>query len=165
MTITEQNKILEDKIKANTLNFNLNRQCAIVSGFADGNFGKYEYLMQNDLALKPNSLQRARFQYSPLGNLLSKKLKVDDDDKKDDECYQIQRDRIDTPSTFVESSLTHVSTPAEELSPSVTETNKELSKLDELLKGLRHNEVFFKDFKTNIDNIDIEEANKENNKN
>ena len=27
--------------------------------------------------LKPNSLQKARFQYSPLGDLLNKKLKVD----------------------------------------------------------------------------------------
>ena len=44
MTKTEQNKILENKIKANTLDFNLNRQSAIVSAFADGNFDKYEYL-------------------------------------------------------------------------------------------------------------------------
>ena len=69
MTKTEQNKILENKIKANTLDFNLNRQSAIVSAFADGNFDKYEYLTRIDLALKPNSLQKARFEYSPLGNL------------------------------------------------------------------------------------------------
>ena len=101
MTKTEQNKVLEDKIKANTLDFNLNRQSAIVSTFADGNFDKYEYLTRIDLALKPNSFQRARFQYSPLGNLLSKKLKVDDaGDKKDDESDRIERDRIDTPPTF-----------------------------------------------------------------
>ena len=36
MTKTEQNKILEDKVRLNRLNFNLNRQSAIVSAFADG---------------------------------------------------------------------------------------------------------------------------------
>ena len=82
MTKIEQDKILEDKIKSNTLNFNLNRQAAIVSAFADGDFDKYEYLTRTDLALKPNSLQRARFQDSPLGNLLNKKLGGDDDEKK-----------------------------------------------------------------------------------
>ena len=71
--------------------FNLNRQSAIVSAFADGNFDKYEYLTRIDLtridlALKPNSLQKARFEHSPLGNLLSKKLKVSgDDDNENDE--------------------------------------------------------------------------------
>ena len=74
MTKTEQNKILEDKITLNRLNFNLNRQSAIVSVFADGNFDKYEYLTRIDLELKPNLLQKARFQYSPLGDLLNKKL-------------------------------------------------------------------------------------------
>ena len=84
MTKTDQNKILENKIRANTLDFNLNRQSAIVSAFVDGNFDKYEYLTRTDLALKPNSLQKARFEHSPLGNLLSKKLEVSDDNENDD---------------------------------------------------------------------------------
>ena len=74
MTKIEQDKILQDKIKPNTANFNLNRQTAIVSAFASGDFDKYEYLTRIDLALKPNSLQKARFEHSPLGNLLNKKL-------------------------------------------------------------------------------------------
>ena len=87
MTKIDQNKILENKIKANAFDFNLNRQSAIVSALADGNFDKCEYLTRIDLALKPNSLQKARFEHSPLGNLLNKKLKVSGDDvgdKKDD---------------------------------------------------------------------------------
>ena len=44
MTISEQNKILEDKIKSNTSNYILNRQSAIISALADGDFDKYEYL-------------------------------------------------------------------------------------------------------------------------
>ena len=85
MTKTEQDKILEDKINLNAAHFNLNRQAAIVSAFSDGDFDKYEYLMRIDLALKPNSLQKARFQYSPLGDLLNKNLKVEDKDDADED--------------------------------------------------------------------------------
>ena len=84
MTKTEQNKILENKIKANTLDFNLNRQSAIASAFAAGNFDKYKYLTRINLALKPNSLQKARFEHSPLGNLFNKKFKVSNDNENDD---------------------------------------------------------------------------------
>ena len=168
MSKTEQTKILEDKIKANTLNFNLNRQSAIVSAFADGNFDKYDYLTRIGLALKPNSLQRARFQYSPLGNLLNKKLKVDDDDgddKKDNESDiqdlldRIERGRMSDRAPIIEESRSP--TPVLEESRSSTPVLEELSKLDKLLKGLRDNELFLKGFKTNIDDIDNEEANKD----
>ena len=188
MSKTEQTKIIEDKIKANTLNFNLNRQSAIVSAFADGNFDKYDYLTRIGLALKPNSLQRARFQYSPLGNLLNKKLKVDDDDgddKKDNESdIQDLLDRIEcgrmsdrapiieesrSPTPIIEKSRSpapiieksRCPTPVLEESRSSTPVLEELSKLDKLLKGLRDNELFLKGFKTNIDDIDNEEANKD----
>ena len=57
MTKTEQDKILEDRIKSNTANFTLNRQTTIVSALASGDFDKYEYVTRIDLALKPNSLQ------------------------------------------------------------------------------------------------------------
>ena len=57
MTKTEQDKILEDRIKSNTANFTLNRQTIIVSALASGDFDKYEYVTRIDLALKPNSLQ------------------------------------------------------------------------------------------------------------
>ena len=80
MTKTEQDKILEDRIKSNIANFTLNRQTAIVSAFSSGDFDKYEYLTCIDLALKPNSLQKAGFEHTPLGNLLDKKLNDDDDD-------------------------------------------------------------------------------------
>ena len=90
MTKTEQDKILEDRIKSNTANFTLNRQTAIVSAFASGDFDKYEYLTRIDLALKPNSLQKARFEHSPLGNLLNKKL---GDGQKDNKIAKIIEQR------------------------------------------------------------------------
>ena len=39
---------------------------------------KYEYLTGEDLGLKPNTIQQARFEYSPLGKIFNKGLSEDD---------------------------------------------------------------------------------------
>ena len=39
---------------------------------------KYEYLSGEDLGHKPGVVERAKFEYSPLGMILSKGLKKDD---------------------------------------------------------------------------------------
>ena len=44
------------------------------------NLDKYEYLTGEDLGLKPNTVEQARFEYSPLGKIFNKGL--DKDDKK-----------------------------------------------------------------------------------
>ena len=44
MTITEQVKILDDKIKANKDQYNLDRQEAKISALSSGELEKYEYL-------------------------------------------------------------------------------------------------------------------------
>ena len=162
MTKIDQNKILENKIKANALDFNLNRQSAIVSAFADGNFDKYEYLTRIDLALKPNSLQKARFEHSPLGNLLNKNLKVSSDNvdnKKDysdsDDVYNKKYyndsdddDTLDSPKQIID----NIDDEYDDV---------DLARLDELLNNLKEHKEFLKDFKTNMDNIDNEQANKD----
>ena len=84
MTISQQNKIPEDKIKSNASNYILNRQSAIISALADGDFDKYEYLTRIDLTLKPNLLEKVRFEHSPLRNLLSKLLGKQRDDNEQD---------------------------------------------------------------------------------
>ena len=40
---------------------------AEISAFSEGDLDKYEFLTRKDLNLKPNSLERARFEFSPLG--------------------------------------------------------------------------------------------------
>ena len=44
MTLTEQVKILNDKIRANKAQYNLDRQAAKISALSCGEFEKYEYL-------------------------------------------------------------------------------------------------------------------------
>ena len=39
---------------------------------------KYEYLFGKDLSLKPSTIKRAKFEYSPLGKIFDKGLNKDD---------------------------------------------------------------------------------------
>ena len=43
---------------------------------------KYEYLIGEDLRYKPDVIQRAKFEYSPLGVAFNKVFKKDDKNKK-----------------------------------------------------------------------------------
>ena len=78
MTRKEQNKILDDKIKANKRQHELDRINAEISAYSGGDLPKYEYLTNKDLNYKPDAFEQARFEYSPLG-----KVFIDGLDKSD----------------------------------------------------------------------------------
>ena len=66
MTLTEQVKILDDKIKANKAQFELDREIAKISALSIGKLEKYEYLTSEDLGYKAEVIQKAKFEYSPI---------------------------------------------------------------------------------------------------
>ena len=82
MTLTEQVKMLDDKIKTNKAQYDLDREAAKVSALSSRKLEKYEYLTGEDLGYKPDIIQRAKFEYSPLGEAFNKALKKDDKNKK-----------------------------------------------------------------------------------
>ena len=71
MTSKEQNKILDDKIESNINQYKVDRLNAEISPFSSGDLNKYEFLTRKDLKYKPNALDKARFQLSPLGQTFS----------------------------------------------------------------------------------------------
>ena len=71
MTRKEQNKILDDKIESNINQYKVDRLNAEISAFSSGDLNKYEFLTRKDLKYKPNALDKARFQFSPLGQTFS----------------------------------------------------------------------------------------------
>ena len=71
MTRKEQNKILDDKIKANNAQYNLDRMNAEISAHSSGDLPKYEYLTKKDLGYKPDAFEQAKFEYSPLGKVFT----------------------------------------------------------------------------------------------
>ena len=73
MTRKEKNKILDDKIKSNINQYKVNRLNAEMqkSAFSSGDLNKYEFLTREDLKYKPSALDKARFEFSPLGKAFS----------------------------------------------------------------------------------------------
>ena len=67
MTRKEQNKILDAKIDSNVNQYKVDRLNAEISAFSSGDLNKYEFLKRMDLNYKPNALDKARFEFSPLG--------------------------------------------------------------------------------------------------
>ena len=78
MTVTDQIKILDRKIKQNEAQYDLDRKAAKVSALSSNNLDKYKYLTGEDLNLKPSTVEQAKFEYSPLGKIFNKGLSKDD---------------------------------------------------------------------------------------
>ena len=78
MTINEQIKILDNKIRSNQAQYDLDRQNAKISVLSSGELDKYEYLTGEDFGYKPDVVQKAKFEYSPLGQVFNKGLEKDE---------------------------------------------------------------------------------------
>ena len=82
MTRKEQVKILDDKIKANERQYNLDRINAEISAYSSGDLPKYEYLTKKDLGYKPDALEKVKFENSPIGKVFTDGLAKEDKSKK-----------------------------------------------------------------------------------
>ena len=78
MTVPDQIKILNRKIKQNESQYDLDREAAKISALSSNNLDKYELLTGEDLGLKPSTIEQAKFEYSPLGKIFNKGLSEDD---------------------------------------------------------------------------------------
>ena len=74
MTSKEQNKILGAKIEPNVNQYKVDRLSAEISAFSSGDLNKYEFLKRIDLNYKPNALDKARFEFSPLSRAFNEGL-------------------------------------------------------------------------------------------
>ena len=81
MTRKDQIKILDDKIKENNAQYNLDRMNAEISAYSSGDLPKYEYLTKKDLGYTPDAFEQAKFEYSPLGKVFTDGL--DKSDRKE----------------------------------------------------------------------------------
>ena len=78
MTRKEQIKILDDKIKANNVQYDLDRMNAEISGYSNGDLPKYEYLTKKDLGYKPDAVEKVQFEYSVIGKIFTDGLSYED---------------------------------------------------------------------------------------
>ena len=78
MKVSDQLKIIDNKIKANETQYDFGRLVAKISAYSSGDLRKYEYLTGEDLEYKPGVFEEAKFDYSLLGNIFTKGLDKDD---------------------------------------------------------------------------------------
>ena len=78
MTITDQIKIIDRKIKQNESQYDLDREAAKISALSSNNL---DLLTGEDLGLKPSTVEQAKFEYCPLGKIFNKGL-IEDDKKE-----------------------------------------------------------------------------------
>ena len=74
MTATDQIKILDRKTMQNEAQYDLDRKAAIISALSSNDLDKYG----EDLGLKPSTVEKAKFEYSPLSNIFTKGLNKED---------------------------------------------------------------------------------------
>ena len=82
---------IEDQIKDEKLQYNINREAAKISALSSGKLGKYEYLTGEEI-LPSNQrqiIEQAKFTYSPLGKAFRKQTKtIKDQGKKQVKAIQ-----------------------------------------------------------------------------
>ena len=95
MTVTAQFKVIDNKIKANQAQYDLDRLATKISAYSSGDVRKYEYLTGEDLGYKPNVFEQDKFNYSSLGNIFTNGQ--DEDDKKEGRFKRLEnvKDKIE----------------------------------------------------------------------
>ena len=96
MTRKEQNKILDAKIESNVNRYKVDKLNAEISAFSSGDLNKYEFLKRIDLNYKPNALDKARFEFSPLGKTFSAELDKAAQDYQEEGVMKLLKDIRDS---------------------------------------------------------------------
>ena len=60
MTLTDEFKILDEKIKANQAQYDLHREAAKISALSSTELDRYKYLTGEDLGCKPGVVEKYR---------------------------------------------------------------------------------------------------------
>ena len=69
---------IEDQIKDEKLQYDINREAAKISVLSSGKLDKYEYLTGEEIlpSNQQQIIQQAKFKYSPLGKAIEKQIKT-----------------------------------------------------------------------------------------
>ena len=69
---------IEDQIKDEKLQYDINREGGKISALSPGKIDKYEYLMGEEIlpSNQQQIIEQPKFTYSPLGNAFGKQTKV-----------------------------------------------------------------------------------------
>ena len=75
---------IDDQIKGEKLQYDVNREAAKISVLSSGKFNKYEYLTGEEVlpSNKQQIIEQDKFEYSPLGKAFAKQVKTIEDQRE-----------------------------------------------------------------------------------
>ena len=75
---------IEDQIRDEKLQYDINREAAKISALSSGKIDKYEYLTSEEIlpSTQQQIIEQAKFTYSPLGKAFEKQIKAIEDQGK-----------------------------------------------------------------------------------
>ena len=75
---------INDQIRDEKLQYNINREAAKISALSSGKIDKYEYLTGEEIlpSNQKQIIEQAKFTYSPLGKAFEKQIKTIEDQGK-----------------------------------------------------------------------------------
>ena len=129
---------IEDQIKDEKLQYDINREAAKISALSSGKLDKYEYLTGEEI-LQSNQqqiIQQAKFNYSPLGKAIEKQIKtIEDQGEKQVIALESLKD-YDKKLTSIKDII-----PVENLNPEII---NEIKRIEEIEKQIDRNKMVYK---------------------
>ena len=92
---------INDQIKDEKLQYDINREAAKISALSSGKLHKYEYLTGEDILTSNQQqiIEQTKFTYSPLGKVFEKQIKTtEDQDKKQVDVLRNLKSKEETKS-------------------------------------------------------------------
>ena len=88
---------IDDQIKYEKLQYDVNREAGKISALSSGKFNKYEYLTGEEVlpSNKQQIIEQAKFEYSPLGKAFEKQTKtIEDQGEKQIKAIQSNKQQL-----------------------------------------------------------------------
>ena len=133
---------IEDQIKDEKLQYNINREAAKISALSSGKLDKYEFLAGEEIlpSNQQQIIQQAKFNYSPLGKALEKQVKtIKDQGEKQVDALKTSYKKLPSIKDFV---------PIEKFNPEII---AEIKRIEEIEKSVDRDKMFYKSTNRNYD--------------
>ena len=129
---------IEDQIKDEKLQYDINREAAKILALSSGKLDKYEYLTGEEIlpSYQQQIIQQAKFNYSPLGKAIEKQIKTIKDQGEKQvaalESLNVPNKKLSSIKDFI---------PIENLNPEII---NEIKRIEEIEKKVDRNKMVYK---------------------
>ena len=131
---------IEDQIRDEKLQYDINREAAKISALSSGKLDKYEYLTGEGIlpSNQQQIIQQAKFNYSPLGKAIEKQRKtIEDHGKKKVEAIQDNKQLVNINKDDYKDKL--LLSKEREIFKDIS--NKELNKIEEMNNKIGYDDL------------------------